>query len=86
MDNRKEWPLSVLIKVLKELIAETPDDLLARYGFYLVNTMEILGWESTLFLFLCWVFHLFIGLKKYRNAISLSFSCIYFFKLVNFIR
>ncbi|XP_041362847.1 serine/threonine-protein kinase SMG1-like [Gigantopelta aegis] len=30
LDNRKEWPLSVLIKVLKELISETPNDLLAR--------------------------------------------------------
>lgn len=30
IDNRKEWPLSVLKKVLTELMAETPSDLLAR--------------------------------------------------------
>ncbi|XP_044735996.1 serine/threonine-protein kinase SMG1 isoform X2 [Chrysoperla carnea] len=30
IDNRKEWPVSVLKQVLTELMAETPDDLLAR--------------------------------------------------------
>ncbi|KAK3583612.1 hypothetical protein CHS0354_039435 [Potamilus streckersoni] len=30
LDNRKDWPLSVLRKVLEELIAETPSDLLAK--------------------------------------------------------
>lgn len=30
IDNRKEWPLSVLKKVLTELMEETPSDLLAR--------------------------------------------------------
>lgn len=30
IDNRKEWPLSVLKKVLTELMDETPSDLLAR--------------------------------------------------------
>jgi serine/threonine-protein kinase SMG1 len=29
-DNRKEWPISVLRKVLKELTDETPRDLLAK--------------------------------------------------------
>nr|NVI76409.1 no-on-and-no-off transient C [Cucujiformia] len=29
-DNRKEWPLSVLKQVLTELMAETPNDLLAK--------------------------------------------------------
>ncbi|GFO31315.1 serine/threonine-protein kinase smg1, partial [Plakobranchus ocellatus] len=30
LDNRKDWPLSVLRKVLDELMDETPDDLLAK--------------------------------------------------------
>jgi PI-3-kinase-related kinase SMG-1 len=30
IDNRKEWPLSVLKQVLTELMAETPSDLLAK--------------------------------------------------------
>lgn len=30
LENRKEWPLSVLRSVLQDLIAETPGDLLAR--------------------------------------------------------
>uniref|UniRef100_A0A2C9LZC5 non-specific serine/threonine protein kinase n=1 Tax=Biomphalaria glabrata TaxID=6526 RepID=A0A2C9LZC5_BIOGL len=30
VENRKEWPLSVLRKVLDELMDETPDDLLAK--------------------------------------------------------
>ncbi|XP_059145931.1 serine/threonine-protein kinase SMG1-like [Physella acuta] len=30
VDNRKEWPLSVLRKVLDDLMDETPDDLLAK--------------------------------------------------------
>ncbi len=29
-DNRKEWPLSVLRKVLDELMNETPKDLLSK--------------------------------------------------------
>lgn len=30
LENRKEWPVGVLKQVLAELMAETPDDLLAR--------------------------------------------------------
>ncbi|XP_005098211.1 serine/threonine-protein kinase SMG1 [Aplysia californica] len=30
LDNRKEWPMSVLRKVLDDLMDETPDDLLAK--------------------------------------------------------
>ncbi|GIY22261.1 hypothetical protein CDAR_374792 [Caerostris darwini] len=30
LDNRKEWPLSVLLDVLKQLMSETPDSLLAK--------------------------------------------------------
>lgn len=30
MDNRKDWPLSILKQVLQELMAETPKDLLAK--------------------------------------------------------
>ncbi|ESO84130.1 hypothetical protein LOTGIDRAFT_229624 [Lottia gigantea] len=30
LDNRKEWPLNILVKVLQELMEETPADLLAR--------------------------------------------------------
>ncbi|GFQ70201.1 hypothetical protein TNCT_391641 [Trichonephila clavata] len=30
LDNRKEWPLSVLLEVLKQLMNETPSDLLAK--------------------------------------------------------
>ena len=30
LENRKDWPLSVLRKVLEELVAETPKDLLAK--------------------------------------------------------
>jgi PI-3-kinase-related kinase SMG-1 len=30
LDNRKEWPLSVLRQVLTELMDETPKDLLAK--------------------------------------------------------
>ncbi|XP_042907666.1 serine/threonine-protein kinase SMG1 isoform X2 [Parasteatoda tepidariorum] len=30
LDNRKEWPLSVLLDVLKQLMSETPDNLLAK--------------------------------------------------------
>ncbi|XP_055937546.1 serine/threonine-protein kinase SMG1-like isoform X2 [Argiope bruennichi] len=30
LDNRKEWPLSVLLEVLKQLMNETADDLLAK--------------------------------------------------------
>lgn len=30
IENRKEWPLSILKRVLTELMAETPSDLLAR--------------------------------------------------------
>lgn len=29
-DNRKEWPLSILRKVLEDLMDDTPDDLLAK--------------------------------------------------------
>lgn len=30
IENRKDWPLSVLKKVLQELMTETPKDLLAK--------------------------------------------------------
>ncbi len=30
LDNRKEWPLSVLVQVLTTLMKETPDNLLAK--------------------------------------------------------
>lgn len=30
VENRKEWPLSILKKVLLELMSETPKDLLAK--------------------------------------------------------
>ena len=30
LDNRKEWPLSVMRNVLEELMDDTPKDLLAR--------------------------------------------------------
>lgn len=30
LENRKDWPLSILKKVLQELMAETPKDLLAK--------------------------------------------------------
>ncbi|XP_054706809.1 serine/threonine-protein kinase SMG1-like [Uloborus diversus] len=30
LDNRKEWPLSVMLEVLKQLMEETPDSLLAK--------------------------------------------------------
>ena len=30
MDNRKDWPITVQIKVLEDLMKETPKDLLAR--------------------------------------------------------
>lgn len=30
MENRKEWPLNILKKVLEELMSETPKDLLAK--------------------------------------------------------
>ena len=30
IENRKEWPLSILKKVLQELMSETPKDLLAK--------------------------------------------------------
>lgn len=33
LDNRKEWPVSVLKSVLLSLIEETPSDLLAKYVF-----------------------------------------------------
>lgn len=33
LDNRKEWPVTVLVQVLTALMKETPDDLLAKYGF-----------------------------------------------------
>lgn len=29
-DNRKDWPMTVLRKVLEELMTETPKDLLAK--------------------------------------------------------
>lgn len=32
LDNRKEWPVTVLVQVLTALMKETPDDLLAKYG------------------------------------------------------
>lgn len=31
LDNRKEWPPTILQQVLSELIEETPKDLLAKY-------------------------------------------------------
>lgn len=38
LENRKEWPLAVLKKVLTELMEETPSDLLAReFWCYSVN-------------------------------------------------
>ena len=40
MDNRKDWPVAVMKKVLEELVAETPGDLLAKYEFiciYLIS-------------------------------------------------
>lgn len=30
LENRKEWPLTVLVQVLKALMEETPDNLLAK--------------------------------------------------------
>ncbi|XP_022248478.1 serine/threonine-protein kinase SMG1-like, partial [Limulus polyphemus] len=30
VDSRKEWPLSILLHVLKDLMSETPQDLLAK--------------------------------------------------------
>lgn len=30
LDNRKEWPITVLVQVLTALMNETPDDLLAK--------------------------------------------------------
>ena len=31
LENRKDWPLSTMRKVLEELMQETPADLLAKY-------------------------------------------------------
>lgn len=41
LDNRKEWPLSVMLEVLKQLMEETPDNLLAKYVSYLKEIMLI---------------------------------------------
>lgn len=41
LDNRKEWPLSVMLEVLKQLMEETPDNLLAKYVLYFKRTMFI---------------------------------------------
>lgn len=30
LENRKEWPLSILVQVLNALMKETPDNLLAK--------------------------------------------------------
>lgn len=41
-ENRKEWPVSVLRKVLDELMTETPKDLLAKYELVLCDNFYLI--------------------------------------------
>lgn len=41
LDNRKEWPLSVMLEVLKQLMEETPDNLLAKYVLYFKSLYKL---------------------------------------------
>lgn len=47
LDNRKEWPLSVMLEVLKQLMEETPDNLLAKYVLYLKENMLICIYDKS---------------------------------------
>lgn len=46
LENRKEWPLSVLRSVLQELMVETPGDLLARSVNYLVHVYKSISVDT----------------------------------------
>ena len=54
IENRKEWPLSVLRKVLEQLMADTPADLLARsvtlwHGKPLSWGLELINYFAQMF-------------------------------------
>lgn len=40
VENRKDWPLSILVQVLQELMNETPKDLLAKYESFYFSAVE----------------------------------------------
>lgn len=44
MENRKEWPLTVLRQVLMELMVETPHDLLAK-ELWCASTSALEWWS-----------------------------------------
>eukprot|EP00106_Octopus_bimaculoides_P021655 XP_014789097.1 PREDICTED: serine/threonine-protein kinase SMG1-like isoform X1 [Octopus bimaculoides] len=46
MENRKEWPLTILRKVLEELMSETPKDLLAK-ELWCASTGPSEWWHKT---------------------------------------